>query len=914
MPSHITRPRGRPRQCAYCDRVFTKEEHLKRHERTHTGERPFKCYKCGKTYARSDVLFRHLQSHTSTGGNGQNDERPRRPSSDAILLEDGNTLSRNNHMQSSLNSERQSNTSTKSSITSVQRCISQPLPCHETYRPSSAMTTPPVQSKPGGLPRSGPDAPELQDYNIMNDLVAFISEEPYGNNDEVSGHVQREETCEANSQWPQKRLRLSPQSLQNSDTSPEPLTVPRLSQPQFDFHSLSARSLEETEQGCFLEDLDPSNTFNFNLWRFPGQNGMEPSLDNMYNFGCNSSDLQPSTPTADRETCNIVPKSNFFLAISLGQTQNLQRIWSRQRPKVPAPITNKLWSEVTMHKADNIFTKPQHDFNIGSYQFLGCKVDHKCRNRLIQYCKDLDSSFSSSTTTNHIPMPAVDVLDSSLDFYFQFFHPVLPFIHKSTFNARSTPAPLLFAMCLVGLSYLHGIRTKDFLIRYLKKLLPACLVDLTSMEAATSHNLTTLATVLIVAYLALGFRDDIDLYQAYALCTQTLRLADKQGLFAAEDGDKWIFKIENGTLDSDSIWEAWGRVDLICCLIYLDMAYSRLMNTSGVIEIDKVEIHLPCDDSLFNDATTASAFQRLIQQGAQMTMPQVDVRDFQRTPSAKLNQSSTQTLLRSLYLRIIAANTRLSNKHSQKSQSRLASPIERLAMDEGSKNIISDLVLLPKMHSHFLEGRQQNNALGWHYLCILLTADIDLLETACGRDGMEAAECSLIHVFEWSQSSSARRALLHAAQVFSMLDVCHIRESYFTRPDLVLFVSALVISQYFLVTGNRSVGSNVPVFELLHDIDWTTVGDEGFGRATGCVSSSVALAFEQEKLTSNSLRGFLENGGPVSFAGEAQGLGGVTAKKIARKFAHLMDRFGEWDGCSHSRLLRAMCGFTNDSD
>ncbi|KAG8353856.1 hypothetical protein FVEN_g12918 [Fusarium venenatum] len=83
------------------------------------------------------------------------------------------------------------------------------------------------------------------------------------------------------------------------------------------------------------------------------------------------------------------------------------------------------------------------------------------------------------------------------------------------------------------------------------------------MEAATSHNLTTLATVLIVAYLALGFRDDIDLYQAYALCTQTLRLADKQGLFAAEDGDKWIFKIENGTLDSDSIWEAWGRVESI---------------------------------------------------------------------------------------------------------------------------------------------------------------------------------------------------------------------------------------------------------------------------------------------------------------------------------------------------------------
>lgn len=337
------------------------------------------------------------------------------------------------------------------------------------------------------------------------------------------------------------------------------------------------------------------------------------------------------------------------------------------------------------------------------------------------------------------------------------------------------------------------------------------------------------------------------------------------------------------------------------------------MGTSGTIEIDKVEIHLPCDDSLFDDSTTASTFLRLIQQGAQMTTPRINIRDFHMTSASKLNQNSTQTLLRSLYLRVIAANTRLSNKKSQASVSRSTSPVERLATDEGSKTIISHLVLLPKIHADVLCGRHQNNALGWHYLCIILTADVDLLETACGRDGLEAAEASLVDVFMWSQSSSARRALLHAAQVFNMLDRCHIRESYFTRPDLVLFVSALVISQYFLVTSHINIGSVIPAFELLQDIDWTTVGDEGFGRATGCVSSSITNEPELRTVTSKSLRDFLKDGGPVSFAGETQVLGGVTAKKIARKFAHLMDGFGEWDGRSHSRLLRAMCGFTHES-
>lgn len=343
------------------------------------------------------------------------------------------------------------------------------------------------------------------------------------------------------------------------------------------------------------------------------------------------------------------------------------------------------------------------------------------------------------------------------------------------------------------------------------------------------------------------------------------------------------------------------------------MAYSRLMGTSGIIEIDKVEIHLPCDDSLFDDSTNASAFLRLIQQGAQMATPRINIRDFHMTSASKLNQNSTQTLLRSLYLRVIAANRGLSSKEGGASVSRSASPVERFAMDEGSKAIISDLVLLPKIHADVLCGRHQNNALGWHYLCIILTADVDLLETACGRDGLEAAEASLVHVFKWSQSSSARRALLHAAQVFNLLDRCHIRESYLTRPDLVLFVSALVISQYFLVTSHINICSDIPAFELLQNIDWATLGDEGFGRATGCVSSSVTNIPEPGKVPSKPLRDFLKDGGPVSFAGETQVLGGVTAKKIARKFAHLMDGFGEWDGRSHSRLLRAMCGFTHDS-
>ncbi|KAL4895638.1 hypothetical protein BDV59DRAFT_211278 [Aspergillus ambiguus] len=59
------------RKCKRCSRVFSKVEHLRRHERSHTGERPHRCRFCGRAYARSDVLTRHIRDHHSTLSDGE---------------------------------------------------------------------------------------------------------------------------------------------------------------------------------------------------------------------------------------------------------------------------------------------------------------------------------------------------------------------------------------------------------------------------------------------------------------------------------------------------------------------------------------------------------------------------------------------------------------------------------------------------------------------------------------------------------------------------------------------------------------------------------------------------------------------------------------------------------------------------
>ncbi|KAG5844017.1 hypothetical protein ANANG_G00157000 [Anguilla anguilla] len=64
-PKRQVFPPGRsPYHCSLCGRDFNRMEHLKIHQRIHTGERPYACSVCNARFRHSWALTRHFRIHT----------------------------------------------------------------------------------------------------------------------------------------------------------------------------------------------------------------------------------------------------------------------------------------------------------------------------------------------------------------------------------------------------------------------------------------------------------------------------------------------------------------------------------------------------------------------------------------------------------------------------------------------------------------------------------------------------------------------------------------------------------------------------------------------------------------------------------------------------------------------------------
>ncbi|KAH8817379.1 hypothetical protein F5884DRAFT_248860 [Xylogone sp. PMI_703] len=878
------------KKCSHCDRRFSKVEHLRRHQRSHTGEKPFKCDFCGRRYARSDVLHRHVQSY-----------HPSDPSSDKARTGSRklSTLTSNNNNSGNGNSN--SNGEPSGTITAISH--HEEVPVMDTQHPGIPGPPPQMLFGQPNLGNGQIPSPQLSRNDLRSPTLALDSlataSVMQAQND-MNPPPSNIDPALTPMHDGYSTMRSYGRASSVSQSISTPAGPPPGQTPQSVDGTVSARmngSMLQPEQARPSMDMGaptPRMAQSYDAlssWQPPyGHDFMStPSNIDMWNDSMMMDFMDlveppyfmaPLRPRRHRlsqsELKERVPNERFM---------RVARLWPTRRTPHYS-LMSHLWASIVAHPEDNLFADttiasssphpPVVDFNgsrwgldeerrqefIHEYGSTTFPVNNKpspaasnhdtgdsMPGRRPSVNRSDSFSHSQSGASNMSKFPSAEILDMSLDQYFRQFHPLLPFIHQPTFNAKTAPTSLVFPMCLVGLTLLDSIGTKKFVCAHLPAAIEKCRKEmvgrLTKPEEAVKL-LTTLASATLLLNAAATCGDRGQDVQAQMLYLETMSVAQRNGLFAPDESNQLNMSLFQ-SLDGDAaVWKAWARCEsakrLFVCLIMLDAYLSYTLGTAPLIRTGTISLKLPCAMELFQ-AFTPKSWLRLVNCGSPMIKPTLNI-GASSTPLPKgLIDSALAMhgLLSVIWLRVSEARHRLLLSHSYQDTKRFLVPAEIYATDSQARHIAPLLLDILSTYSQALQSINSNCMALWHSLSMMLTSNISLFELAAGRSGADAAKSALDDIATWSRSPAARRSCLHAAHIFLTISRRRVSDGTMFHSEIALFNAALVLGLYVFMmpqtptltqVGDDGDPANEPdpdpePFEIMDPVDWIAVGMEG---------------------------------------------------------------------------------------
>ncbi|ETN46260.1 uncharacterized protein HMPREF1541_00444 [Cyphellophora europaea CBS 101466] len=878
------------RQCTVCGRRFTKTEHFKRHERSHTRERPYRCSVCDKAFSRSDVLFRHMKCHTQkTEGDDQQKPAERRSTiSEGVAPVPAQP---NQQPQSkSLDQPTNDNNHQPNSGIPLMQILSP-----SNYLGPQENGLPAARARHGSMdmPSSYIDPRQNQHRQDHISIPAdWVSHSPVS---------QMNNPANPHRQSPSQRSADASTFDTSMSGSHQPAQTPQSDLPP---NSYGTNALDWLPQGNMGQGdfHDP-----FQMWLFPSLGDLDQSPDFLQTYGTgatpNFSLPEPKVgpdgqQISQERTKNInkVPRERF---------SRVQKCWASRPHRLHRMMPN-LWRDIIGHQVDNLFSdsseSPPHP-KAGSNWGLDADCRYRLRDAFRTPAPSALHSPRIQSITPFEPMmnndssifPPAEILDIAMGLFFRHFHPTVPFIHVPTFSVNNTPSPLLFVICLIGLSILGTTGATRFVSRMFPSFLQRVSADLaacTSGTATSPQQLTYLATALLTLHLAAMTGDKDTIAQSQMLYVSTLALMQQNGLFSACDGGD-LNALISDLHDSEHHWKAWSRIEstkrLILSTLALDSWYGALLFRAPIVRSEAVKLYAPCAEPLFQ-AKSATQFQSLIRGGKLTTAPTFQISDLHANPtppSSPLGFLGSSTLLALLQIQSQETYHRLMPADPLSLGSLI--PWQLYASDLKARSLIPAVLgasalcgpTAPPPH------HDTNTLVLWHALCNSLLADFRMFELAAGRHGAGPATGALESISAWTQTPSARRAVVHAAQTHRLMERRRVSDHVSVGSVVAVFGGALVLGLYLFMVPQASNHANRTTVELADvDIDWAELGELGFtddslgsnhdgGTTGGADPSPVAH--------------FVRYGGTVALNGVPHQGGYESARRVLLDFANLMD-------------------------
>ncbi|KAE8369835.1 hypothetical protein BDV27DRAFT_152714 [Aspergillus caelatus] len=601
--------------------------------------------------------------------------------------------------------------------------------------------------------------------------------------------------------------------------------------------------------------------------------------------------------------------------------KKVQNFWS-----TPQRLTaeTQIWYEIISGSSDNIFSRhdygpctesPQQAQHAGHAEIC---LNHEIRSQLQNlkrsllkrqcHCSSSDGQITDTCDEHYFCENFNGIFEQGLYLYLDKYQPTYPILHVPTFKPQTVHTLLLFTMCIIGLSF---VKTEEA-VRFIYHIYPALLDEVYIRVISTTPNVSKPSAMLShltlahhMLFLLVVTEGNICPTKSQMLYGYTLTAAQNLGLFHLDVG-QISASLFSTTTDDHIRWKLWSRIEsiknLIIGLILYDTSLAGIFSMSPVISTSTLHVALPCDFALYRAQSTHN-WIALLQKGSNITTPTVKLshNDFYLpTLPHQVHISCLYGIMSAILVRLTANYHRLIiGSDLSQADWHQHIPWRIYNLDKRATSITNVVIHFIQLYDTILAKSNPNCIVIWHNLCLLLTADIRLHERAAGREGPEAMQTARRAISLWAKTPAARRACLHAAQIFHTLSNWKPMDGMGFQPARCLLNSALVLALYTLVSpAGVTETRHTNTFDLATaDIDWKVVGDEGM---TDSVSGE---GQPQQSRTDDPAVNFIRFGGPVVLCGKTYFGGASYARRLLLDFASLLDEVGRHWMAKYPRLL-----------
>ena len=333
--------------------------------------------------------------------------------------------------------------------------------------------------------------------------------------------------------------------------------------------------------------------------------------------------------------------------------------------------------------------------------------------------------------------------------------------------------------------------------------------------------------------------------------------------------------------------------------IELDAWYSGYFSTMPILRPETLRIAAPTRNDLFQ-ADSAQRWGQLFR--GQQPIPTLLATPFTSPRSLDLTESaSLYAYLNILYHRTTEIYCRLITSPEM---AREIEPWRSYEKDFRDRSLRPHLTAIPRERAGGLRSTDLNSSLLWNFMSMLLCVNVRMLEHSSGRYGSELAAQGLEDIRVWAQTPSARRAVLHAGQIYRLLYDRRASDPLGPHAMSAAFTAGLAMGFYYEFATATTPVHPTTLADLFSELDWGSIAD------CGLANGPEALDSMPQPDGSESVRQFIRSGGQFTVRGRVLPWKCSTGRKSMIHFADLLENIWRKKASPYSCVLHAVAETT----